>query len=592
MFIELSPTVKCFTAEAAFSMDRTSDIPVLRGRICRRRITISQEEEVCMYRLLIADDEQIVLDSIRFIVERNFADVAVAGTARSGREAIEKAENLKPDIIFMDIMMPGINGIEAIKEIRSRMGNVLIVILSAYDQFDFAKEAVKLDVMEYLLKPVNQGKIVETIKKSIEVINRDRKKWKRELELKEKLESILPVVENGFICSMLFFDDNSSEFGIYKDIFELDEESGYVVAVKFSETKNGYGIVGRTGLKDRTTALYRYLRESFKRKCKCLIGPLMLDRFFVYIPAHPKADEYIMKLEAIGIAEYVYNSLAERGGLDIGIGIGRVYRTRENIARSYEESLRAVKSLSGSGLVHIMDVQTGGDPISEYPMEKEKLLLEKAASGETEVCLQIFNQIYDWLLNEYPSSLRSIKKKLLELMVLIHRMGSNYKISNEEYSGLDDYVDDLLGIEDPVELKVWCRERIEQVSQAIGDMMEKRLNSLILKAVNYIKENYRNEIALEDISREVNISPHYFSKLFKEQVGENFIDYITSLRIQKAKELLVENRLSIKEICFDTGYADPNYFSRLFKRVVGVTPTEYKEAACSGERPEFVKHCY
>ena len=138
MFIELSPTVKCFTAEAAFSMDRTSDIPVLRGRICRRRITISQEEEVCMYRLLIADDEQIVLDSIRFIVERNFADVAVAGTARSGREAIEKAENLKPDIIFMDIMMPGINGIEAIKEIRSRMGNVLIVILSAYDQILFS----------------------------------------------------------------------------------------------------------------------------------------------------------------------------------------------------------------------------------------------------------------------------------------------------------------------------------------------------------------------------------------------------------------------------------------------------------------------
>ncbi len=557
-----------------------------------KRISISQEEEVCMYRLLIADDEQIVLDSIRFIVEKNFTDVVVAGTARSGREAIEKAENLKPDIIFMDIMMPGINGIEAIKEIRSRLGNVLIVILSAYDQFDFAKEAVKLEVVEYLLKPVNQGKIVETIKKTVEAINRDRKKWKRELELKEKLESILPVVENGFICSMLFFDDNSREFSIYKDIFELDEESGYVVAVKFYETKNEDGTVNRAGLRDRTLTFYRYLRESFKRKCKCLIGPLMLDRFFVYVPAHPKEDEYTMKLEAKNIVEHVYNSLAEKGGLDISIGIGRVYRTRENIARSYEESLRAVKYLSGSGLIHIMDVPAGEHSASEYPMAKEKLLLEKAASGETDACLQIFNQIYDWLLNEYPSSLRRIKKKLLELMVLIHRMGCNYKIRNEEYSRLDNYVDDLLSIEDPIELKVWCRERIEQVSQAIGDMMEKRLNSLILMAVNYIKENYRKEIALEDISREVNISPHYFSKLFKEQVGENFIDYITSLRIQKAKEHLAENRLSVKEICFDIGYTDPNYFSRLFKRVVGITPTEYKEKACTSERVEFVRHCY
>ena len=560
--------------------------------MCMKRISISQEEEVRMYRLLIADDEQIVLDSIRFIVEKNFTDVVVAGTARSGREAIEKAENLKPDIIFMDIMMPGINGIEAIKEIRSRLGNVLIVILSAYDQFDFAKDAVKLEVMEYLLKPVNQGKIVETIKKTVEAINRDRKKWKRELELKEKLESMLPVVENGFICSMLFFDDNSREFSIYKDIFELDEESGYVVAVKFYDTKNEDGTVNRAGLRDRTLTFYRYLRESFKRKCKCLIGPLMLDRFFVYVPAHPKEDEYTMKLEAINIVEHVYNSLAEKGGLDISIGIGRVYRTRENISRSYEESLRAVKYLSGSGLIHIMDVPAGEHSASEYPMAKEKLLLEKAASGETDACLQIFNQIYDWLLNEYPSSLRRIKKKLLELMVLIHRMGCNYKIRNEEYSRLDNYVDDLLSIEDPIELKVWCRERIEQVSQAIGDMMENRLNSLILMAVNYIKENYRKEIALEDISREVNISPHYFSKLFKEQVGENFIDYITSLRIQKAKEHLAENRLSVKEICFDIGYTDPNYFSRLFKRVVGITPTEYKEKACSSERAEFVRHCY
>jgi two-component system response regulator YesN len=269
-----------------------------------------------------------------------------------------------------------------------------------------------------------------------------------------------------------------------------------------------------------------------------------------------------------------------------------VYRTLENISRSYEESLRAVRFLTGSGLMHIMDVPAGAGSVSEYPMAKEKLLLEKAASGETEVCLQVFNQIYDWLLNEYPSSLRSIKKKLLELMVLIHRMGCNYKIRNEEYFKIDDCVEDLLNIEDPVELKVWCRERIEYVSQGISEIMEKRVNSLILKAMDYIKGNYKNEIALEDISREVNISPHYFSKLFKEQVGENFIDYITSLRIQKSKELLVENQLSIKEICFDIGYSDPNYFSRIFKRIVGVTPTEYKEAACTSEKTELIRRCY
>lgn len=547
-----------------------------------------------MYRLLIVDDEQIVLDSIRFIIEKNFTDVVVAGTARSGREAIEKAENLKPDIIFMDIMMPGINGIDAIREIRSRLNNVMFIILTAYDQFDFAKEALRLQVMEYLLKPVNQGKIVMTVKKSVEAINRDREKWRRELELKERLESVLPVLENGFIHSMLLLNDSGREFGVYRDAFGLKNETGYVIAVKFNELKNEGGSVSRFSLRDRSQALYTYVRESFKRKCKCLIGPLMFDRFFVYVQARPSDDEYTIKHDAISIAEHVYTSLADKAGLDIAIGIGGVCRTLGNFSRSYEEALRAARYLPGGGIMHILDVpvDAGADPGPEYPLAKEKLLLEKMASGDTESCLQIFNQIYDCLLNEYPSSLRGVKKKLLELMVLVHRMGYNYRIRSEQYFNINDYVEELLSIEDRVELKVWCRERIEFFSQGIRDIAERRVNSLIRKAVDYINENYNKVITLDDISREVNISPHYFSKLFKEQVGENYIDYITSLRIQKSKELLAENQLSIKEICFDIGYADPNYFSRLFKKVVGVTPTEYREAIRSGGKTEYMRHCF
>ena len=531
-----------------------------------------------MYKLLIADDEQIVLDSIKFIIEKSFNDVIVAGTARSGREAIEKAESLKPDIIFMDIKMPGINGIEAIKEIRSRLNNVMFVILTAYDQFDFAKEALKLEVMEYLLKPVNRDKIVKTVRKTVEVISRNREKWKRELEMKERLESVLPILESGFIYSMLFFDDHSRELDSYREILELEEEGGYIVTVKLGEAKKDVAAGNRAGAGINNQTFYACFRDVFKGKCKCLIGPLMLNRIFVFIPVSAKEDESYMKHEAISIAEHVYNALMEKLGVDIFIGIGRVYCDLENIPRSYEESLRAVNFLAGSGLMHIMDVPVEAGYVSEYPYEKEKLLLDKAASGETEVCIQAFNEIYEWLFKEYPASLRSIKKKLLELMVLIHRLGCNYKIEDEGYFIAGDYIEDFLSIEDPVELKVCCRERIEHVSQAISDLKENRVNSgLILKAMKYIKENYQNEITLEDISREVNISSHYFSKLFKDEVGENFIDYITSLRIQKSKELLTENQLRIKEICFEIGYGDPNYFSRIFKKVVGITPTEYKE---------------
>ena len=113
--------------------------------------------------------------------------------------------------------------------------------------------------------------------------------------------------------------------------------------------------------------------------------------------------------------------------------------------------------------------------------------------------------------------------------------------------------------------------------ECVLNKREEKSGSIIEMAKNYIKNNYHKDISLDDVSREVNISPYYFSKLFKETTGENFIEYLTNLRMDKAKELLETTECSMKEICVRTGYSDPNYFSRSFKKNVGVTPTVYKE---------------
>ena len=163
-----------------------------------------------MYKLFIADDEQIVIDSLTFIVNKSFSGIFTIESARSGREAIEKAERFIPDIVFMDINMPGINGIEAIRELRNKLQDCRFFILTAFDQFDFAKDACTLGVCEYLLKPVNREKIISILKKSMDDIEKERVKRKKELDLKEKMENLLPILENGFIYSILFIDDNST----------------------------------------------------------------------------------------------------------------------------------------------------------------------------------------------------------------------------------------------------------------------------------------------------------------------------------------------------------------------------------------------
>ena len=136
---------------------------------------------------------------------------------------------------------------------------------------------------------------------------------------------------------------------------------------------------------------------------------------------------------------------------------------------------------------------------------------------------------------------------------------------------------------EPAAMKTWFLEKVKEACRNVLNKREEKTGSIIETAKNYIKNNYHKDISLDDVSREVNISPYYFSKLFKETTGENFIEYLTNLRMDKAKELLETTECSMKEICVKTGYSDPNYFSRSFKKNVGVTPTEYKENRGKGQ---------
>ena len=120
-----------------------------------------------MYKIMLADDEGIVIDSLKFIIQKEFGDCCEIEFAKTGRSVIELAESYRPDIAVMDIQMPGINGIEAMKEIRSFSRNTVFIVMSAYDKFDYAKEAIKLGVMEYITKPMERTKIIEALKRAM-----------------------------------------------------------------------------------------------------------------------------------------------------------------------------------------------------------------------------------------------------------------------------------------------------------------------------------------------------------------------------------------------------------------------------------------
>ncbi len=214
-----------------------------------------------MYKIMLADDEGIVIDSLTYIIRQNFDGECRVESAKTGRSVIELAESFRPDIAFMDIQMPGINGIEAMKEIKKNNPNLIFIVMSAYDKFDYAQEAINLGVLEYLHKPVNQKKIVGVLKKAMDMVDSRRKKRSRDLETKEKLEIAVPMLEQGFIMAGLLQARDRPGLENYKSLLDINESHMFVLVLEFGDEKKEQEAAGPVEAGVRLLGSYQQIRR-------------------------------------------------------------------------------------------------------------------------------------------------------------------------------------------------------------------------------------------------------------------------------------------------------------------------------------------
>lgn len=527
-----------------------------------------------MYKMLAADDEPIVLDAIRYIIAREYPETIALETARSGREAVEKSEALRPDIAFMDIRMPGINGIEALREIKASNPDTLFVIMSACEEFEFAQEAVSLGVVEYLLKPVVKSRIVKVLDKCIRSIESQRRARKTELELRERFESVQQFLEQGFI-HVILFTTGEEEFESYHRIFGLEETSGCMMTIEITDAQRETEDENRIGLSLKGQKLHPFLRETLRSRINCIVGPLILNRIMVYIPCPGGREEYETRIAILQAAGVLRDRLIEKFDASFRIGVGRIHHDLAHMRESHEESLQALSRAGNREIVHIMDVSSEPRRTVRYPYELEKAVVADVTAGETEGALAHFDQLFREVERINDNRASDAATMLFELTTILQRLLWDLGVGDEPIHDRSAKLVKILSVQEMPLLRSMVRDQIAMSAEAVGEHRRQRQNSVITRIRAYIEAHYMQELALEDVSREVNISPNYFSRFFKEETGENFIDYLTKVRMQKARELLDEG-MSVKEVSYRVGYGDPNYFSRAFKKAVGVTPTEYR----------------
>lgn len=515
------------------------------------------------YRVLVAQDDQCGGVSPLPVLERCFPQEMELLSAGTGPEALALCQAGPIDIAFIDL--PGLIGIETIRDIKDILPSILIVFITARDCFDYERLVNGLDAYARLSRPPLEEWIEDAGRNAMAAVDLGRRKQYAEIRMRGKLDSVLNIVESDFIYALISPSEKNSDIETYLDFFAIKGTSYFFMIIELPATADS-----------AKAAVYGAVRDIVAGAVNSVVGPRMRNQVVVFIPREtgpsPEDQTEIKKL-----IKTLHSRMAARTGLRIKIGVSGIGSDLSQSLIAYGDSVKALSVCDDKGgVVHYADVPGLLEGIGMYPVETERKLLERVGVGDLSGTHAHFLSVALWLSRHCSGDTDALKYKLFELLVLARLQAQKFQPAFGGFPAWKETWKRIVSLDDAESLEKYVLSGIDECVGVIAEHRQSRMSPLIIKACTIIHENLSRELSLEDLSGRVAISPFYFSKLFKEETGENFIDYITMARMQKAKELLRDPSLSVRQICGEAGYADPNYFSKLFKKIVGLTPTEFR----------------
>jgi len=244
-----------------------------------------------------------------------------------------------------------------------------------------------------------------------------------------------------------------------------------------------------------------------------------------------------------------------------------------------DERLKLEQQADISSYIHYLKTMGGDESsLTDYPLEKEKELLALISSGDIRGAKKVLNELLGAILLKSGVSFEVVKARVLELIVVLSRAALEGGADINQIFGLNyKYLNEINNFRTVEDLTVWLSKILARFSECVFDLKDVKHADVIYKSLDYISKNYMRKISLEEVAAAVYLSPSYFSKVFKEALGTNFVTYLNKYRISVAKKLLMDNSIDIVDISNLVGYEDQSYFSKSFKKITGTTPGKYRE---------------
>ena len=525
------------------------------------------------YKVILVDDEAEVIDIMEAKIRWSELGFEVVGSAKNGVKALELVEKLQPDVVLTDIRMPYMDGLELSRKLNQDYPNIYIILCTGFDEFEYAKEAVHLDIKEYLLKPISAAELSESLMRLKENLDKEREEKLNVRKLENYFQESLPALQSNLFISLMEGRVSEEDYARFSAAYQVNMKGPLFCCIVFHTSEN-HVPEGMNPLL-LSMSVEREIRQRLVEKWHCKEF-LYLGNTVLIMEMGSEEQMVPITDECDRFCRWAYRVM----GAVVTAGIGTVCDNLFNINLSYEGAREAVSYRVLYGTQRAINIR------EIVPKEQATLSqLEEGRMHDLFRAIRVGNpekieeavQKEIQKMHKHTVTIDQYHLAAMETVSNFYKFCANNSFDFNEIAGNVPNLYEKVPQMDESSLTSWMNEMARMISEELKTARNSTSHRLVTEAQLLVREKYMDaSISLDVVCSILGVSNSYFSSVFKKETGKSFISYLTDYRMDIAEELILSGETKSYKVAEKVGYLDANYFSYVFKKRFGVSPSKYR----------------
>jgi two-component system response regulator YesN len=523
-----------------------------------------------LIKVMLVDDEENTRNLLKLLVNWEELGFTISGEASSGQEALYMLDEIQPDLIITDVRMPYMDGLEFSKLALQAYPNLKIIVLTAYEDFSSAQQSVQMGVSAFLLKPIKRESLTSTLNSIAKKIEEELDMQQEYARIQEQLGQMRETLQNKFLSELLIADIPDDELEQKIQYFSLEPIVKQVQAAVITLRGEPENMDGEKRILYSIAAM-DLVKQFFGNDSKFYVFSDHLSNIVIAYTGNSGSFEAAM--------ERLKDILSSKLQGQVSAGIGTLRSGLHGLSKSYQEACMALKYciIYGDKIVlSYKDVSMVDSDEKEQNKGLDEIEFFVRAGLQKEAVEAIHRSLVQQSLAEIED-INAIRVKGINIITLLFNIAAELHVALPTQEFGKSYME-MINLKDISEIEKRLIQTASELTDATRKIRKKKSSQQIAMVMEYINEHLSDPtLGLASLSAHFYLNSSYLSRTFKHQVGSSIVEYLTDLRIQKAKELLQNSDKMAYEIGAEVGIPDPNYFGKCFKKYAGCSIQEFRK---------------